>query len=72
MADDVDAAGGGEGLPQPPENDLYTTYVDTLIKEVTPNKPKEKKFSIKFDNFHQKWVMMLNHLNFRALGMSGG
>ena len=51
--DNIGAAGGGEGVPQPPENDPYTTYVDTEIEEVTPNKPKEKKFSIKFDNFEE-------------------
>ncbi|KAL7449323.1 hypothetical protein ACHAWC_001393, partial [Mediolabrus comicus] len=57
MADNnnVVAAGGdgGEGIPQPPENDSDTTYVDTEIEEVTPNKPNEKKFSIKFNNFEE-------------------
>ena len=51
--DNIGAAGGGEGVPQPPENDPYTTYVDTNIEKVTPNKPKEKKFSVKFDNFKE-------------------
>ncbi len=57
MADNnnVVAAAGGveEGVPQPPENDPYTTYVDTKIEEVTPNKPNGKKFSVKFDNFEE-------------------
>ncbi len=48
----VAAAGGGEGIFQP-QYGPYTTYVDTLIEEVTPNKPKEKKFSVKFDNFEE-------------------
>ncbi|KAL7453640.1 hypothetical protein ACHAWC_005293 [Mediolabrus comicus] len=58
MADNNDGgnnigAAGGEGVPQQPENDPDTTYLDTEIEEVTPNKPKERKFSIKFDNFEE-------------------
>ena len=34
--DNLAAAGGGEGVPQPPENDPDTTYIDTEIEEVTP------------------------------------
>jgi hypothetical protein len=54
MADNNNVAAGGdggEGIPQPPEDDL--TYVDTIIEEVTSSRPNERKFSVKFDNFKE-------------------
>ncbi len=53
MADDVDAVGGEEGVPQPLENDPHTTYVDTKIEEVASSRPNERKFSITLDNVEE-------------------